>query len=286
MSQHPHQPSGRAARGRCLQASGRAARGRRLQAAIAGLALVWAAGCASDEGFEFFEDVAPEDELYEEGMELLEGTRYLGILHLVDYDEAIETFQTIIDNYPYSEYAVKSELRIADAYYDDDRYDESLSYYRDFADLHPQHDRVPYTMLRAALCHYNQIEAPNRDQTATREALAALERLIDRFPYAAETREGEDLLRNLRSRLARSVMDVGDFYLARTDYQAAATRFRSVLDSFPGLGLDAEALYKLGVSYEHMRRHDEALRLYLVIVENFRETDLSALAADRISAFH
>lgn len=230
-----------------------------------------------------FEDVGTAHELYVEGLKTLEGRWILGIVPYTNYDEAIETFQAIVDNYPYSDYAIKAELRIADAYFDDERYEEALSYYRDFGDLHPHHDKVPYTVLRSALCHYEQVRTADRDQTATFEALRYLELLISRYPYAPETRRGEELLRELRTRLAGSVMRTGDFYLVRKEYQAAAVRYRSVLDSYPGLGLDAEGLYKLGICYSNMKREDEALRLFHVILENYRDTDLAASAAEHIA---
>jgi outer membrane assembly lipoprotein YfiO len=121
-----------------------------------------------------FEDVPPAEDLYAEGEETLEGRNILGVYTYVNYSKAIESFQTIIDNYPYSDYAVAAELKIADAYFDDAKYTEALSYYRDFADLHPQHERVPYTVLRSALCWYEQIRSVNRDQTPAREALVHL----------------------------------------------------------------------------------------------------------------
>jgi len=231
-----------------------------------------------------FEDLPSAEELYQRGSEKLAGWKILWLIPRVDYTGAIEDFQSIIDNYPYSEYAVKSELRIADAYFDDGRYEEALSYYRDFADLHPQHERVPYTILRAAQCHYEQRATINRDQTAAREAMTYLERLLRDYPYAKETREGETVLLELRGRLARSVMATGDFYLERDEYQAAAERYRSLLDEYPGLGHDAEALYKLAVCYDRMKLRDEALRLYHVIVENYRDSDLARAARERISA--
>lgn len=231
-----------------------------------------------------FAEVPPAEELYEKGLEILKGRRVYYLFPTVDYDEAIETFQTIIDNYPYHELAVKAELRIADAYYEDERYDEALSYYRSFSDLHPQHPRVPYTVLRSALCHYNQIRSINRDQTATREAQVHLEKLIRNYPYAPETREGETLLLELRTRLSRNMMQLGDFYLNRDEYQSAAERYRAVLNVYPGLGLDAEGLYKLGVCYEHMMRVDEARRLFHVVVANYPNSDIAELAAERIAA--
>jgi outer membrane protein assembly factor BamD len=245
-------------------------------------AVILAPGCAKKTPS--FEDVAPADELYAEGLAILEGGTIAKFIPYISYDKAIDIFQAIIDNYPYSDYAVKSELLIADAYFDDERYDEALSYYRDFGDLHPQHPKVAYTILRSALCFYNQIESIDRDQTPTREALVYLERLVNGYPFSTETREGEKVLRELRTRLARNLMRIGDFYLRRSEHQAAAARFRDILDTYPGLGQDAESLYKLGVCYENMKRYDEAIRLYYVVLENYRGSDLALMAAERIAA--
>jgi outer membrane protein assembly factor BamD len=238
-------------------------------ALISGLGLL-VSSCASDTTS--FEDVPPADELYAEGLQILEGWKILWVYRVVNYNKAIETFQAIIDNYPYSDYAVKAELQIADAYFADKRWDEALSYYRDFGDLHPQHPKVPYTVLRSAQCHYEQIGTVDRDQTSAREALHFLETLLRNYPYAPETREGEEMMHELRTRLAKNVLQTGDFYLKRDEYQAAAERYRTVLNVYPGLGLDAEALFKLGVCYENLKRADEALRLFHVIVENFSDT--------------
>jgi outer membrane protein assembly factor BamD len=229
-----------------------------------------------------FEDVPPANELYDEGLKRLEGRNILGY-RWINHGKAIESFQAIIDNYPYSSYEIDAELQIADAYYASKRYEEALSYYRDFAELHPQHPKVPYTILRSALCHYEQIESIDRDQTNTRAAMRILEDLLGRYPYTPETKQGEVILFELRTRLAENVMEIGDFYLKREQYQSAATRYRSVLDGYPGLGLDAEALFKLGLCYEHLKLEDEALRLYHVVLENFRNTQLAAKAAERIA---
>jgi outer membrane protein assembly factor BamD len=240
------------------------------------------AACQSDTPS--FEDVAEADVLYAEGLEILEGWRLVWVWQIVNYTKAIETFQSIIDNYPYSDYAVQAELLIADAYYKDNAFDEALSYYRDFSDLHPQHEKVPYTILRSAECHYAQISSINRDQTSTREALHYLELLLRNYPYAPETPAGEAMLFELRQRLSKNMLETGDFYMARREFQSGAERYREVLNSYPGLGHDAEALFKLGVCYENLKRQDEALRLFHVLLENFSNTRHAQLARAHISA--
>lgn len=271
----------RAARSPTVAGRSRSGRGRRPAALLLAVLLAGATACATKTAT--FEDVKPAPELYEDGLRHLEGRRILGLFKMINYDAAIESFQAIIDNYPYSEFEEKAQLKIADAYFDDERYEEALAYYQDFADLHPQHPKVPYTLLRAAQCHYFQIESIERDQTATREATEALEKLIREFPYAEETREGEEMMVELRRRLALHMLHIADFYLARTHWQSAASRYRRVLDEYPGLGLDARALYRLGVCLENMRREDEALRLYHVVVENYADSASAEQARARIA---
>lgn len=249
---------------------------------LALLASLAVAGGCSDKT-PTFEEVKPADELYDEGLKILEGRRILWMFTLISYDKAIETFQSIIDNYPYSDYEQKALLKIADAYFDDHRYEEALAYYQDFADLHPGHARVPYTLLRAAECHFNQIESIDRDQTATHLAVDALETLIRAYPYAPETRRGEEMMIKLRTRLALNMLLIADFYLDRTQWQSAAVRYRRVLDEYPGLGLDARSLYRLGVCLENMRRSDEALRLFHVVVENYADSPAARKASARIA---
>jgi outer membrane protein assembly factor BamD len=230
-----------------------------------------------------FEDVLPADELFARGEAELEGTLILWVYRRVNYTKAIETFQSIIDNYPYSEYAVEAELKIADAYFADAKYEEALSYYRDFSDLHPDHAKVPYTIHRSALCHETQVESANRDQTGTLNALLFLDRLLLRYPHSEEAREAEPLWRELQVRLAENVEQVADFYRSREEYEAAAERYRTLLNDHPGLGLDARVLYKLGDCYAALRRTDEADRIFRTLVVHYQDSRYAFEAKKRLA---
>ena len=75
------------------------------------LALAFAAGCADNNPPEF-QEVPSAEVLYRQGLEILEKDKLLGFLPTKDHEEAIETFQAIVDNYPYSDYSVLAELKI------------------------------------------------------------------------------------------------------------------------------------------------------------------------------
>lgn len=229
-----------------------------------------------------FEEVAPADELFAEGERLLEGDKLLWVIPRVKYAEAIETFQTIIDNYPYSDYAVRAELAIADAYFDQEKFEEALSYYRDFSDLHPQHPKVPYTIYRSALCHEQRTFSHYRDQTPTRDALVYLEELLTRYPGSEFSSDAEEIWRELRLKLARQTLGIADFYRKRKEYEAASKRYQAVLNNYPGLGLDAEALFQLGACHVAMNQPEEARRIFEAIIQNYGDDDHAGDAADEL----
>jgi len=249
---------------------------------LAALALCAGAACKTDEPL--FAEVPPAEELWEDGVRTLEGRSILGLYQWIDYEEAIAIFQSIVDNYPYSEYAVEAELKIADAYFASAKYDEALSYYRDFSDLHPQHPQVPYTVWRAARCHEEQVLEPYRDQSATRDALVFLDRLLLQHPHSEYAERAEKTWRELQTRLAESVEGVADFYFDRSEYEAAAERYRALLNEYPGLGLDARVLFKLGRSYAALRRTDEADRIYRTLVAHYGDTEYAWRARQRLAA--
>lgn len=252
-------------------------------AALAGAGAL-AFGCASSPPPPSFEELPSAEVLYERGQkQMTDGSGGFWIFG-DDQTKAVETFQDIIDNYPYSEQAVLAQLAIGDAYFKQEKYEEAISYYRDFVELHPEHGRVPYAMSQTVMSYYKQSRDASRDQTATQEALTHLDRLLARFPSSEYAKEGEVLWKELRTRLGEHTMNVADYYYGNAEYPSAAERYRQLLDQYPGLGLDAEALYKLGVCYQKMNRTDEAGKIFQVILDNYKGTDVAEAAKDLVPA--
>jgi outer membrane protein assembly factor BamD len=240
-------------------------------------------GCASGPSAPVeFGKTASAKQLFDEASALVAHKRTILGWDFTSYDKAINKFQDVIDNYPYSDYAVQAELRIADAFYDQKHWEEAINYYRDFAELHPDNAKVPYSVYRSALCYYEQASSANRDQTNTEKALAKLEEVSARFPNSPEAAQADALWRKLRTRLAEHVLGIGDFYMKHEEYESAANRYRMVLNQFPGLGLDAKALYRLGLCYQKMNREADATHIFEVILENYKGSQIADAAQDLI----
>ncbi len=222
---------------------------------LATITLALSAGCASSPPVE---ELPSAETYYQRGLEALEGDSVLFFFSDVDYTLAIELFQEVIDNYPYSDYATLSELKIADVYFEQESYEQSASYYQDFVELHPRHPQVSYALFRQGLCWYREMAEPDRDQEATRDAVAQFEVLLQRFPRSEHAAESEKLLAEARSRLALHDLHVADFYFERGVYHAAARRYVDVLEAFPQHEGHKRTLLHLALSLQRIGRTREA----------------------------
>ena len=224
----------------------RAAAGRRRWGGRALITLALFAACATNPGTE--EDVPTAEGYYQQGLRELEGRRTFIFFRDVNYPKAIELFQEVIDNYPYSEYATLAELKIADIYFDQEKFDEAASYYQDFVELHPRHEMVPHALFRNGLCSYEQIRASDRDQTATFEAISHFRTLLERYPSADTAGEARQRLQESEDLLARVDVEVGEFYFEHGEYHAAVERFRRALTEFPSHTGNLTTMSRLGVA--------------------------------------
>jgi len=238
------------------------------------------AACASDEDpnalpaeLEEPDPIPTAEDYYTEGTETLEGFRVLWMFRQVDYLSAIALFQSVIDNYPYSEYATLSELKLADIEFERFNFAEAGAYYQDFVELHPTHERAPYALYRQALCRFKEVREADQDQTPTQDTIELLDVYLDRYPDGDHYAEAVDLRHQARARLAQSEIGVGDFYWNRGECFAASRRYRKAIDNYPEHENVGWTQLKLGQALICLKRCQDARSLFGVILEHTSKHD-------------
>jgi outer membrane protein assembly factor BamD len=185
---------------------------------------------------------AGAEELYRQAMEdLADGL----------YPEALAGFTDVKTKFPYSSYAPLADLRTADTHYERGKFIEAIDAYRQFLKLHPGHAEAPYAMFRVGESYFEQLPGEwwflpppaEKDQANTRLAIAAYRDMIERFPKSEHATTAGDKLEQCRRKLADHEMYVAQFYAKREKWLATAGRAEGLLRDYPGLGLDAEALW-------------------------------------------
>ena len=149
------------------------------------------------------------------------------------YAKAIKSYERLRDWYPYSPHAKTAELRIADAHYHLEEYEQALTAYQQYERLHPGDDKIPYVIYQSGMCHYERLKSIDRTQVPARNALEAFNRLQSRFPGSAYAEKADPKIHQCRKRLAGHEFYVARFYFKSEHYKAALERFENVLEKYP-----------------------------------------------------
>ncbi len=200
------------------------------------------------------------EELYNNGVDALNTKRYKA---------ATLMFDLVEQTYPYSSWAVSSQLMQGYTQYLQNQYLESIGTLDRFIQLHPAHRNISYAYYLRALNYYEQIADVQRDQKPTEEAITALLEVLNRFPDSAYARDARLKTDLCRDHLAGREMTVGRWYEKQHLYAAAVGRFQRVVDEYQTTNHVPEALHRLTEIYLLLGLRDQAKKTAAVLGHNY-----------------
>ena len=190
-----------------------------------------------------------------------------------DYVTAIQLFNEVERQHPYSEWARRSMVMTAFANYQSRNYDEAILSSQRYLALHPGGSEASYAYYLIAVSEFDQILDVGRDQGKTETAREALRDVVRRYPGSEYARDAEVKLDMVRDQLAGKEMEVGRWYLRSNQTLPAINRFRSVVDNFNTTSHTPEALHRLVEAYLTLGLRDEAVVAGSTLGYNYPESD-------------
>ena len=206
----------------------------------------------------------PADKLYNEGLYLLNDKK--------DFKSAAKKFEEVDRQHPYSDWARKSLIMSAFAYYEDADYDESISAAKRYVTLHPGSADAAYAQFLIGSSYFDRIPDISRDQDRTEKAVAELQEVVRKFPnteYAVSAKKKIDIARD---QLAGKEVDIGRWYMQKKDYTGAINRFKVVVTRYQTTRHVEEALMRLTEAYMTLGIVDEAQTSAAVLGHNFPDS--------------
>jgi len=200
------------------------------------------------------------------------------------YTEGEEYLRKVLENYPLSPYAIEAQLKLADLYFIQERYEEAQSYYTTFYTFHPSHPSAPYALFQKGMCHLREVETIDRDQTPTRKALFAFQDLITYYPDSIYAEKAGTLISFLKERLAENEFYVGMFYYRKGDYKGALMRFKKILEDYPDTHVVEKTLYYVGEVYTHLEEEELARETFRTLIDRFPESPYVSVAKNRLQS--
>jgi len=233
---------------------------------IAALAMSLGA-CSSFNLFGSKDDTPPDepaDRLYNEGLYYLNARN--------NPKDAAKKFEEVDRQHPYSEWARKSLIMSAFAYYQAGKYDECVTAAKRYITLHPGSPDAAYAQYLIGSSYFDEIPDITRDQARTDKALAALDEVIRKYPTSQYAASAKQKVEVARDNLAGKEMQIGRYYLEKKDYTGAINRFKVVVTRYQTTRHVEEALERLVESYMALGIVDEAQTAAAVLGHNFPDS--------------
>jgi outer membrane protein assembly factor BamD len=188
------------------------------------------------------------------------------------FEDAAKKFEDVDREHPYSPEARRAIVMAAYAYYRAGKLPEAIASAERYTTLHPGTKDAPFAHHIIASAYFDQMKEPNRDQEATRKALAELKTLKTRYPDSKYAKMADNRIRLCEDTLAAHEMEVGRYYMDHKDYIAAINRFKTVVSDYQTTAHVEEALYRLTAAYLSLGIAPEAQGAAAVLGHNFPDS--------------
>lgn len=207
----------------------------------------------------------PADRLYNEGLYVLNNKK--------DPKKAVAKFEEVDRQHPYSEWARKSLIMSAYAYYQAGSYDESVTASKRYIALHPGSPDAAYAQYLIGASYFDEIPDITRDQARTERALAALDEVVRKYPTSEYAVSAKQKMEVARDQLAGKEMQIGRYNLERRNYTGAINRFKVVVTKYQTTRHVEEALERLTEAYMSLGIVAEAQTAAAVLGHNFPDSE-------------
>ncbi len=174
-----------------------------------------------------------------------------------DYKDAVKAYTDLKDWYPFSKFAILAELKIADANFKLEEYDEAIVAYESFEKMHPRNEAVPYVINQIGLSWYKQIHTVDRDPSPAKNAMAQFRRLLIQFPDSEYKKEAVESIEKCIDNIAGHELYVANFYNKTKEYAAALKRYEYIVEFYPGTEQSEIAMAKIPQVSKHVKKDGE-----------------------------
>ena len=203
-------------------------------------------------------------ETYEEGMNYLEEGDALYAASKFNETELL---------FPQSEWAPKSALMAAYAYYSQDYLKDAIAELDRFLKVYPKHKNLDYVYYLLAVSYYEQIVDEKKDLQSIIKAKQYFEIVIrdyQKTSYALDAEFKIDLINDI---LAAKEMYIGRYYFEKKKWISAINRFQTIINDYETTIYAEEALHRLVEVHYIIGLKDEAKKYAKLLGYNYQSSE-------------
>ena len=202
-------------------------------------------------------------EAYQEGVKSLETGDVLF---------AAKKFNEAETLFPQSEWAPKSALMAAYAYYTQDYYSDTIAELERFIRVYPLSKNLDYVYYLLGISYYEQIVDEKKDLQSIIKAKEYFKIVSKNYPNTKYSLDAEYKIDLVNDTLASKEMYIGRYYFDKKKWIPAINRFRTVIDDYETTIYAQEALHRLVEVHYILGLKDEAKKYAKLLGYNYQSS--------------
>ena len=218
--------------------------------------------------------ISSDIETYKSGLSSLKDSNYI---------KAVEEFDKLYINHPFSSLAKKSEIMTAYSLYQNNEINKSISKLKTFNEMNPKDEFSDYAHYLLAMCYYIQISSQGRDPSLSLKALNSFKLVITKYPNSRYAKDSKLKIQFIKNSLAINELNIGKFYLKKNAPASSIKRFKTILKKYQNSSVIPETLYRLTEALLMMGLKKEAIKSNAILKYNFPNSEWSNLGKDILS---
>ncbi|MDD5226113.1 MAG: outer membrane protein assembly factor BamD [Candidatus Omnitrophica bacterium] len=183
---------------------------------------------------------------------------------------AIEVFQKIVTAAPYGAFGDKAQFNLGVAYQKSGQFDNSVEAFQALIDQYPQSDLVQQARLRMAEVAFAKSGGQARDQSALDEASRQAQSYLKKYPGSEEAEEAEKISRKVDELNAEKNYRIGLYYEKDNYLTSALIYYSDTAKRYPNTAWGqkaSEKLHSLQEPVKYLNAKAEELQKELGVLE-------------------
>ncbi|MGR3293139.1 MAG: outer membrane protein assembly factor BamD [Candidatus Scalindua sp.] len=184
--------------------------------------------------FRAYEQLIEKDPTTRRLQDILDKEFQVGVSQMErDENGAIMVFERIIERNPLGFIAADSQVKIAECYYQLRQFDQAEDSFMTVMENYPNSEWVPYAQFRIPYCKLSNIRVQERNYDLLTKSRDGFEIYLANNPQGALVKATKEIINEIDIKLAEREYETGVFYLRKKRPDAGAIYFESVKKNYP-----------------------------------------------------
>ena len=173
---------------------------------------------------------------------------------MTDLDRAGEIFKIVRENAPFGIYADKAQFMLGQCHKKSEQYNEAIDAFQLLVDEYAKSNLVEKAKYEVAQCTYLASLKSDYDQELTDEAIEEFKRVAASQTGGVLTEDAKAAVSLLENKKAKSLFKTAQFYEKQKHYKSAVIYYKEIIKKYPESSFSNFSIENLGKIEMHFRQ--------------------------------